>query len=500
MKDWFSANKDGLRQIAERLVERRGFGIVGAELYQNVMDTNATTCIMTIEKLANKPQAMLTVEDNDPTGFVDLSHAWTVFAPSQKKEDPTKAGRFNLGEKVVLSFCREATIHTTSGMVVFNEEGRTDYPRRKRERGTSFEAVIDCTADRFQQYLDYMKRLIVKEGLTLAVNGEIISHRHPIASFEETLATEVGPDLRPSKRRCEVRIYEVLPGETAMLYELGIPVVETGDKWHYSVMQKVPLNVDRDNVTPAYLRDLRTFVFNNMHNQITPDDTIESWVNEATSDEKCLPEAAEDFRVKKYGEKSVALDPTNPEANATAMANGYTVIPSKGLTRGQRDNLAKGSFLLSSTKMFPDAGKGAYSDDPNAIPVQPISEEKLTEGMKLIREYTMGLAEKLLSKKIHVLFVNVPITTGQSWAACYGRAWALGKSEFHYNVTRLGKAWFANGVKPSVDELIIHEFGHEYESNHLSDGYYKALCKLGARLKQVALNEQHWFMRFATTV
>ena len=27
-----------------------------------------------------------------------------------------------------------------------------------------------------------------------------------------------------------------------MLYELGIPVVETGDKWHYSVRQKVPLN------------------------------------------------------------------------------------------------------------------------------------------------------------------------------------------------------------------------------------------------------------------
>ena len=66
MSDWFIANKDGLRQIAERLVERRGFGIIGGELYQNVMDTDATECIMTIEKLPNRPVAELTVTDNDP--------------------------------------------------------------------------------------------------------------------------------------------------------------------------------------------------------------------------------------------------------------------------------------------------------------------------------------------------------------------------------------------------------------------------------------------------
>ena len=35
MSNWFVAHKEGLRQIADRLVERRGFGIVGGELYQN---------------------------------------------------------------------------------------------------------------------------------------------------------------------------------------------------------------------------------------------------------------------------------------------------------------------------------------------------------------------------------------------------------------------------------------------------------------------------------
>ena len=30
--------------------------------------------------------------------------------------------------------------------------------------------------------------------------------------------------------------------------------------------------------------------------------------------------------------------------------------------------------------------------------------------------------------------------------------------------------------------LLIHEFGHEYESDHLSKAYYDALCKVGAAL------------------
>jgi len=37
MSKWFDADKDGLRQIGERLIERRGFGIIGAELYQNAL-------------------------------------------------------------------------------------------------------------------------------------------------------------------------------------------------------------------------------------------------------------------------------------------------------------------------------------------------------------------------------------------------------------------------------------------------------------------------------
>src|ERR1043166_9680247 len=104
MSKWFDADKEGLRQIGERLIERRGFGIIGAELYQNVMDTAATHCTMTLTKTDTRGRYELICEDDDPGGYIDLKHAYTVFAPSIKKADPEKAGRFNIGEKFVLAF------------------------------------------------------------------------------------------------------------------------------------------------------------------------------------------------------------------------------------------------------------------------------------------------------------------------------------------------------------------------------------------------------------
>jgi hypothetical protein len=500
MSNWFVAHKEGLRQIADRLVERRGFGIVGGELYQNVMDTNATECRITINKLPNRPVCELSVTDNDPTGFTDLAHAWTVFAPSLKKTDPTKAGRFNLGEKMVLAFCKEAKISTTKGTVVFNSEGRQDYPRRKRECGTEFWAIIDCTQDRYEQFMDYMNKLIVRPGLELYVNDKKITSRKYFHSFSAKVPTEIAGDdgvLRKSVRLCEIEIYEALDGEVPSLYEMGIPVVDTGDKWHYNIKQKVPLNVDRDNVTPAFLREVRTIVFNEMHTKITNEDTTATWVNEASDDGRCSSDAAETFRIKKYGNKSVAFDPTNPEANAEAVSHGYTVIPSRGLSSGQRENLYKAGTLKTSSTAFPTAGKGAYSDDPNAKPVDFIPESEWTDGMKKIYDYTNGVALRILGKEINVRFVKVSNFAHGRWLACYGRGHVLGDSEFHYNIFTLGKKWFDSGATIKVDSLILHELAHEYESNHLSKEYYDACTDLGAKLKKAALKEPEWFNQFS---
>jgi hypothetical protein len=495
MAEWFVAHREGMRQKNERLVERRGFGIIGAELYQNVMDTDATECEFKITPVEGRPEIMLVVADNGP-GFRNLSDAWTMFAPSEKQNDPTKAGRFNLGEKMVLSFAKEATIQTTSGTVVFGDNGREDFPRRKLERGTIFSARMNCTRERLEQLITYMRKILVRPGLKLTVNGEEIPRREPIRRFECALATEIGEDLRATVRKTVVEVYEPRIGESAWLHELGIPVVETDDRWSYSIQQKVPLNVDRDNVTPAYLKAVRVAVLNEMADRITEEDTTAPWVNEAASDKNCTAEAVETFRVKKYGEKSVAFDPTNPEANAEAVSHGYTLIPARGLTGGQRTNLYNAGTLKSSSQAFPMAGRNAYSNDPNAPPVEIVPEANLTKGMKLIREFTMGLGERLMDAHITVRFVN----SHNGFSACFGRGHNIDTANFDYNLLDLGSEWFAEGVNARVLDLIIHEFGHYYERNHLSEKYYNALTDLGARATILGLHDPEWFKRFVMSL
>src|SRR4029077_1138524 len=117
-----------------------------------------------------------------------------------------------------------------------------------------------------------------------------------------------------------------------------------------------------------------------------------------TSDKKVTDAALADFKTKKFGSDAVAEDPFNRDANAAALTDGRTVIPKHGLSKGQRENLKERGLLVSSTQAFPTAGKGAYSNDPTAPPVNIIPESEWSEGMRVIFDYTHGVANRLIGK------------------------------------------------------------------------------------------------------
>ena len=103
------------------------------------------------------------------------------------------------------------------------------------------------------------------------------------ASLETVVADEDGV-MRLRVRKTKVSIYESQPGEVPSLYEMGLPIVETGDKWHIDVRQKVPPNRDRNNVRPGFQRTVRTLVLNEMSDRLTADDANDVWVRQASSD------------------------------------------------------------------------------------------------------------------------------------------------------------------------------------------------------------------------
>ena len=106
--------------------------------------------------------------------------------------------------------------------------------------------------------------------------------------------------------------------------------------------------------------------------------------------------------------------------------------------------------------------------------------------MKLIAGYAVFLARELMRVSLTVSVVH----TTNNFGACYGG----GRLDF--NLLRLGHKWFEQGASEEVDRLLIHEFGHQYSGDHLSEEYHEALCLLGARMKRLALDKPEELRRF----
>jgi hypothetical protein len=474
-RQWFDVSRAGLGKQAEE----HGKGRLIGELVQNALDEPGVTQVaINLALVPGRPLADLTVEDDAPEGFKDLSHAYTLFADSYKRGNPEQRGQYNFGEKLVLAVCESASISTTKGTVVFDPaEGRIERPRQKRERGSVFQGRIKLTREEYPEFCDYLRSLLLLDSVVVTFNGDRLLPRKPLRTFETSLETLVADDqgvMRPRQRKTQVAIFEALPGEVPSLHEMGLPVVETGDRWHVSIAQKVPLNRDRDNVKPAFLQAVRVAVLNAAHDLLTTEEEANTgWVKLAGADERCSDVAIKHLIRLRFGEKVAAPDPSDIEAMKRFQSEGGTIVV--GLSKGEWANVRRSGAVLPAGRICPTAKP--YSADPDADPVTIIPEEKWTNSMRNIAAYAVFLARELMQVS---LTVSVVYTTN-AFAACYG------SGRLDFNLQRLGHRWFEQGASEDVDSLLIHEFGHEYSGDHLSSDYHEALCRLGAGLKKLAL-------------
>ncbi|MBX9790524.1 MAG: ATP-binding protein [Pirellulales bacterium] len=451
------------------------------ELLQNAFDENVTLVKVSLQPQSGRSAVDLVIEDDSPDGFRELDHAYRLFAESAKKGDPTKRGRFNLGEKIVLAHCESAEIASTTGKIVFLPTGeRQDRPRRKRERGTVFKAVLKLTRAELDEVNCYLRSILVPAGIQLEVNGQQLPSRVPVRTLSTQIETIIADDsgvLRERVRKTEVEIHDVLPGEMATLYEMGLPIITTGDKYHVNVLQKVPQSLSRDGVKPAYLRKLRTAVINAMHELLDEEDVNAAWVQEATSSPDCSDDAMARFLDLRFGENRASYDPSDREAGHAIQAGGGTVVTGRMLNGQQWENARRANAIQPAGVIHPSPK--AYGNDPNAPSAKEIHPDDWTPAMQNVVAYTRFLASELMGVNLRVRIVE----TGNSFLACYGGA------ELHFNLRHLGRDWFFQGASEAVDRLLIHEFGHQYCGDHLDDAYHDALCRLGAKLKALAMDK-----------
>lgn len=468
-----------------KLIEDAGPARLIAELIANSFDEGGVTRVsISITAEPGRPLACVSVEDDAPNGFADLSHSWTLFAESYKKAYAEKAGRFNLGDKLFLAAAvltgQPARILTTSGGVEFGlERGKPvrSIKRNKLPRGSVVGGYLKMTRDQLNdQVIPFIRSILIPPHICVSLNGDILEARVPFKTFKSNLPTVLADDegvLRPTKRDTVVELFEVRSGETAQIFELGIPVVETGDRYHVNICQKVPLNFNRDNVTPAYLRTIRTLVLNETFDQIK--EANDNWVREAASDERVSPEAIDRVLTLRFGDKRVAYDPNDQEANANATANGFKVIHGRELNSGEWINVRGKAPVTPAGQMFPTAKP--YG--PGGAAAEFLDPSEFTPGMQRIVEFTEWLHEQLTGASVTVR-IN---TNSTNFAACYIKE----QHELHYSLKVLGKKWFDPDNLEAILKLFIHETGHYYCSSHLDEKYHEGLCQLGADLAALCL-------------
>lgn len=484
--DWFGVDKSGLAQLAER---RDGKAWVLYELISNAWDEASTKVAVELHPEDGKPYVTIIVTDDNPEGFANLAHAWTLFARSKKRSDATVRGVFTLGEKLVLSLCTEALIKTTTGAVLFDHTGRHSRNQWKTKAGSVFEGTVRMTREELAEVRARAQHLIPPAHVATTIDGVPLPVREHVWQINATLPTikeNADGQLAPTRRMTTLRLYQPAPGETAWLYEMGVPVVETGDALHISVEQKVPLNMERDNVTPAYLREVRALVVQHAHQILSAEDKHKPWVTDAMTHDLVEPAAVNDVLDARFGPERVAADPSDREAEDIAKSRGMTVVHGGSLP-GEVWSKAKAAGLIKPAGQVTPSPKPFHED---GAPLKLATEAQRDRALRGIRTYQY-LARKLLGVALEVVLADDP---GWAFLGAYRKTPA---PRLTLNLAKLGFAHFTDGkMRGALIRLAIHEFAHHYAGNHLSEEYHEACCELGAKLavliSDIGLSERAW--------
>ncbi|HET6843519.1 MAG TPA: hypothetical protein VFK06_17840 [Candidatus Angelobacter sp.] len=465
--EWINVDLNGLR----KLLARRSKEFIVYELVQNAWDEKCSFVSITLSR-PQRGTTSLVVADDSPEGFQNLAHAFTLFAGSYKKNSAVKRGAFNAGDKFVLAFCEEASVISTTGGLLFDRTGR-HFIRKRTTKGSEFTGVLKVSLDEWEKMSAAVLRLIPPVRTTF--NGEEVPVRMPLHTFECCLPTVVADDSGSLSRRMrttDVRVYTPLDGETASLYEMGIPVVETGDKWHVDIQQKVPLNMERDNVPPSFLQTVRVSVLNEMAQHLNKEDATSAWVRGAAGDERMNRDPFNRIIGMRFGDRRVTWDPSDNEANLIATSKGYTVIASSSLSSDEWKNVRRFESSVPAGQVTPSPKPFS----PAGIPLQLLAESEKDAAIGQFEEFSRKLGLYLLKRPINVTFAN---DSGWKFRGCYGNECLT------VNVCALGRGWFRGTTADLLERWIpflIHELAHDKVRGHLCDDYHVECCRLAGLL------------------
>ena len=224
------------------------------------------------------------------TGIADLSALRVVYL-TFKLDSHRKRGRFGRGFKEILSVAQSAKIRSGTGEIHFLEEQGLQITRevlaRSPIKGTSIKMTFDWPADLIAKFDPYFSRFLVPDNVTLLLNGRALPHRHVVHEIDATLTTEVyNPESqtwRKPRRKTRIQLVAARADETAFIYEMGIPVAaaEWTVPFHANVLQRVPMNPNRDALASGYAKRLHQACLQTLLPALDPNEATADWVGAA---------------------------------------------------------------------------------------------------------------------------------------------------------------------------------------------------------------------------
>ncbi len=457
------------------------------ELVQNAYDTDATRVDVILTKPNKYGKSTLTCTDNAPDGYRDLSEAHTLFGSSMKKGDPSLRGRFNAGEKFVIVMCDSAKVTSTTGQVQFLANGKRKVTSEiTTKAGTVFEGVLDMIEEEWAEVGRQV--LLLFPPIATTYNGVEVRQRNPLKTFEETLPTEIANDrgvLTPRKRKTEVRVYQPQPGEMPMIYERGIPVVEHDGKFHVSVEQKIPLNTERDNVTPAYLKNLHAVVLQQMIDHISDDDAAQPWAAAAVETGKLTNVTLQKVAVKRFGDKAVVHDHVDIGSNRKAAEKGANVLGRGSMSPGERKVFLGAGALKKAGDVEEYKTEHDY-DEPKKTLTKNEYDTDQKRYVKLIEDVSPLLIGRTAQVKI-IKDKALKIRGCSRWEK---QGIQKGTFIFEINLSFHDCSdWEGNYY------LLLHELAHHKVqcNDHLHEDFYETVNTLGAKLALLVLEQPEMF-------
>ena len=436
-----------------------------AELVQNAFDEVATFCEVLITPGIVRGTTSIVVTDDGP-GFQDITHAWTLMAPTPKRGQPDKRGRFNLGEKTLISVARSASIETVGHTITFPETGGREARRNRRTAGTVVTVIMPWSRQQAAQLEKELHYFFPPSGCRLIVNNREVPRTEPVVSHEATLRTVLqngpGKPMRSTTRRTTLEIHQ-RRRDTAWLYEMGIPVQEIACAWDVDVQQKVPMPPNRDTVGRAYLQDLYAEVLNATHHLMAGDEFANTWIRTAIEDDRATDDAIRTTKVQKFGAKTAMWSPDH-DANLQAVDAGYQILHPRTMSEVERRKMRRIAGVESTHQLF---GQRQVEAAP----------AELNPTRQAFAQWIAELATRVgLSARIQ--FIRAPDAT--TMAQCTAHT---ANPTITINVSQCPDSWLAERGHPQIT-LIIHELAHAYADTPGGHGpaWGEACAQVGGRI------------------